>query len=596
MLLEGPPGTGKSQTIVNIIADAIGRRKSVLVVCQKLAAIDVVRKRLEKEGLHDRCVMVTDINKDRQRILQTIRDQALNLRRNPDSGSTGVNRRRQQLAHLIEELEGQLDRQHEAVHQVDEQVGVSYRALLGELIDLEAGGPVPIDVPRLRSLLGALPAAQRASIEEGCSSLARYWLPSNFEQSPLHALKVFQSDPATLQAFLTDLERFAAAEAQRAQVIAEGEARFEVNESEAARTWLSQASESFAELSGEQIGNVALWISLFAPTAQRLVAKPEGRSLIADLDALLILMGEPTLSLPPSELQGTMLAVDADTLSNLERAATRVSAPASILGRLSPSRFLSRRQLRLFMRDHAPAMGNDILPLLCAVRLECTLRKVKHRLSAMLIRLGFRDLVTDSKSWVEVHKLLHYLRHSLDGVATIGQMLERGPRSDLAFGAAELGMLPTFLKEAAVAIRRCDARTVSAAALDALTNWFAQAWQSECRAAIAQGQSNAQRLRAVTIALPTIEPFQEFRRRAANLDKLTLAVFGHLRAASARLVTLPGHQLAPMVRRIIAREARLAVKASLEAREPDLLFDQGDMNTKVRTLGAADQQNSTAQQ
>jgi primosomal replication protein N'' len=51
LLLEGPPGTGKSQTIVNIIADAIGRKKSVLVICQKHAAIDVVRKRLEREGL-----------------------------------------------------------------------------------------------------------------------------------------------------------------------------------------------------------------------------------------------------------------------------------------------------------------------------------------------------------------------------------------------------------------------------------------------------------------------------------------------------------------------------------------------------------------
>jgi predicted ATP-dependent serine protease len=66
LLVEGPPGTGKSQTIVNVIADSIGRKQSVLVVCQKQAALQVVQKRLEAEGLGDRLFAVTDVNKDRQ--------------------------------------------------------------------------------------------------------------------------------------------------------------------------------------------------------------------------------------------------------------------------------------------------------------------------------------------------------------------------------------------------------------------------------------------------------------------------------------------------------------------------------------------------
>ena len=51
LVIEGPPGTGKSQTIVNLVADAIGRKSSLLIVCQKQAALDVVYKRLEREGL-----------------------------------------------------------------------------------------------------------------------------------------------------------------------------------------------------------------------------------------------------------------------------------------------------------------------------------------------------------------------------------------------------------------------------------------------------------------------------------------------------------------------------------------------------------------
>ncbi|WP_153800460.1 DUF3320 domain-containing protein [Foetidibacter luteolus] len=50
-ILHGPPGTGKSQTITNIIADALYRGKRVLFVAAKKAALDVVHKRLEQVGL-----------------------------------------------------------------------------------------------------------------------------------------------------------------------------------------------------------------------------------------------------------------------------------------------------------------------------------------------------------------------------------------------------------------------------------------------------------------------------------------------------------------------------------------------------------------
>jgi len=52
-VLQGPPGTGKSQTITNIIAEAVGHGKKVLFVSEKMAALDVVRKRLDESGLAD---------------------------------------------------------------------------------------------------------------------------------------------------------------------------------------------------------------------------------------------------------------------------------------------------------------------------------------------------------------------------------------------------------------------------------------------------------------------------------------------------------------------------------------------------------------
>ena len=47
-ILHGPPGTGKSQTITNIIANALYQGKRVLFVAEKMAALSVVQKRLMK--------------------------------------------------------------------------------------------------------------------------------------------------------------------------------------------------------------------------------------------------------------------------------------------------------------------------------------------------------------------------------------------------------------------------------------------------------------------------------------------------------------------------------------------------------------------
>lgn len=55
-VLHGPPGTGKSQTITNIIANAIGNGKRVLFVAEKMAALSVVKKRLDDIGLGDFCL------------------------------------------------------------------------------------------------------------------------------------------------------------------------------------------------------------------------------------------------------------------------------------------------------------------------------------------------------------------------------------------------------------------------------------------------------------------------------------------------------------------------------------------------------------
>lgn len=51
LVIQGPPGTGKSQTITNVIGSALSRGESVLFVSEKLAALNVVKRNLDKAGI-----------------------------------------------------------------------------------------------------------------------------------------------------------------------------------------------------------------------------------------------------------------------------------------------------------------------------------------------------------------------------------------------------------------------------------------------------------------------------------------------------------------------------------------------------------------
>ncbi len=56
LVIQGPPGTGKSQTITNLIAAAIAEGKRVLFVAEKMAALEVVKRKLDGVGLGDACL------------------------------------------------------------------------------------------------------------------------------------------------------------------------------------------------------------------------------------------------------------------------------------------------------------------------------------------------------------------------------------------------------------------------------------------------------------------------------------------------------------------------------------------------------------
>ncbi|MDO9069015.1 MAG: hypothetical protein Q7W05_11240, partial [Deltaproteobacteria bacterium] len=72
LVIEGPPGTGKSQTITNLIAAAMAQGKRVLFVAEKLAALKVVRRRLDAAGLGEFCLELHSHKSQKQKVLNEI--------------------------------------------------------------------------------------------------------------------------------------------------------------------------------------------------------------------------------------------------------------------------------------------------------------------------------------------------------------------------------------------------------------------------------------------------------------------------------------------------------------------------------------------
>jgi very-short-patch-repair endonuclease len=137
LVVHGPPGTGKSQTIVNMVADSLAHAQRVLVVCQKSAAIDVVANRLKAQGLGELFCLVHDSESDRTQTILSIKNQisAANFNRIGDS----ISGARSRLATEIEKLERQLSEYSDAVCGTG-RFGLPYRDLLAKAAKIYVEG------------------------------------------------------------------------------------------------------------------------------------------------------------------------------------------------------------------------------------------------------------------------------------------------------------------------------------------------------------------------------------------------------------------------------------------------------------------------
>ncbi len=111
LVVHGPPGTGKSQTIANLIAVALGQGKRVLFVSAKMAALNVVYDRLAARGLGEFCLEAHSAKSGKAKIIEELRH-TLAAHQDLAAGAgspdvEGLLRLREQLNEYVRELHRQ---------------------------------------------------------------------------------------------------------------------------------------------------------------------------------------------------------------------------------------------------------------------------------------------------------------------------------------------------------------------------------------------------------------------------------------------------------------------------------------------------------
>ena len=202
LVVHGPPGTGKSQTIANLIAGAIGQGKTVLFVSAKMAALEVVHRRLVEQGLGDYCLEAHSARSGKTKIAGELRRVLENAKQEPGSP----------LEQRMDDLHAVRDRLNRYVRALHAKQGALDRSLYDAIGEAEGTRSAP-------ELRFALPwkdvldvgAAELDEIGDALDELAA--LAEVYDGRDKHEWRGFQlpSDPAIEQNLESLLE--AAAEA-----------------------------------------------------------------------------------------------------------------------------------------------------------------------------------------------------------------------------------------------------------------------------------------------------------------------------------------------------------------------------------------------
>lgn len=165
-VMDGPPGTGKSQTIANMIAENIAAGRNVLFVSEKAAALEVVEKRLQEVGLGDYTLELHSHKATRKEVAHEL---ARALAMHPQ-GRAGISS--SDLATLASRR-AELSLRAAAINEIREPLGRSLHYVLGRIAQLQE---VP-QAPHPAGLGSSLSATEFSQAISATNRLSRAWGP-----------------------------------------------------------------------------------------------------------------------------------------------------------------------------------------------------------------------------------------------------------------------------------------------------------------------------------------------------------------------------------------------------------------------------------
>jgi primosomal replication protein N'' len=345
-VIHGPPGTGKSQTIVNVVIDAVARGEKVLVVCQKQAAINVVSKRLAKEGFRDLYLMVHDAMKDRGRVIDELENQVSIW---PPTVRHDVEQRRESTCREIVRIESELKAYNQALWTSKSKGGLSYRSILARLVQLKSAGvPIQTDA-KLRSLLAQLAYSDVQELKARLEEIAPIWARAELHQNLWRFVKSFDFNEASEAEILKLLDEMATALDPRESHLQKFPSTTAAVDVEKLERWLDTHGQIFADTSERpQLAWITGWREFVAGLPNQDAAEQMLRTLEEQVQRLEALQSHKA-SLP------WMSRVDSVDLAVLQRVEQQCRAlikrEQRWLTRLIPATKKSRDELLPHARE-----------------------------------------------------------------------------------------------------------------------------------------------------------------------------------------------------------------------------------------------------
>lgn len=214
-VLIGPPGTGKSQTIANLIAQCLAEGKKVLFVAEKIAALDVVHRRLRDVGLGEFCLEIHS-NKARKVDMLSKLQQAWEARGELDTAAWKAE------AERIRVLREQLNTYVERMHHVHLN-GLTLHGAIGLIVGGSANPKLGLAWPHMASH-GLEDLEQLRGLVDRLAANAQAMVPDNVGNHPLSHVQATDWSPAWQRRLLSTAQALS----QQCEALEQGYARLAV--------------------------------------------------------------------------------------------------------------------------------------------------------------------------------------------------------------------------------------------------------------------------------------------------------------------------------------------------------------------------------